>query len=332
MLVILGDLHLRADKDYFIATCECFLDWFKNWKYNNQENELILAGDLVEQAAPGGITISFLERLAIDSKFKHIHICVGNHDNKKINGISQLAYEFLDHKSNITIYRNPKEVTIQGKKALILPYFLGLNDLDFSMKEYYSNIYRNKKFSNDYDLVVGHFSGDDVFFSDSPDCVSNLDKLTGRVCLGHIHTREINPNRYIGSVFAGKKNENDDTRAAWILDGDTWFEDKLPLFNEFVSVVYPNEIPPTSALIPIYTVLNCNSETLARQTYGNIYIRKVTSSTTDISSKEDYSVERSFNAIKEFDIKSLFEDFLKSRTTPFKDRVAEKCRTLIQGI
>lgn len=330
MLVILGDLHLRSDKDYFIKTCEAFLDWFRDWKYNSPENALILAGDLVEQAAPGGLTISFLEQLVKDSKFEAIHICVGNHDNKKINGINQLAYEFLEHKSSVKIYRTAREVSIQNKKVLMLPYFLGVNDLGLTMKEYYSNISENKRFSNDYDLVVGHFSGDDVFFSTSPDCVSNLDKLNGRVCLGHIHTREINPYRYIGSVFAGKKNENDNTRAAWILSEDgKWSEDKLPLFNEFISVVYPSALPKSNAKVPIYTVLNCNSEALAKQKYGNIYIRKVTSNLNEISNKGDYDIERSFNAIKEFDIKALFEEYLKSRPTPLKVKIAEKCRSMI---
>lgn len=328
MICILGDLHLRSDKKYFIDTCNKFLDWFRDWDWNKDSNELILAGDLVEQATPGGITISFLERLVSESKFKKIHICVGNHDDKKINGIQQLAYEFLNYKDNVIIYRAPREVTIDGHSALILPYYVGVNDLGLTMKEYYSNIPNNKKFKNDYDLVVGHFSGSDALFSELPDCIANLDRFSGRVCLGHIHTRTANPQRYLGSVFAGRKSENDYTRAAWGLDGNGWQEYPLPLFNEFLTVTYPQDLPKSKALVPIYTILNCGSEDIARQRYGNIYIRRLTLDLVDSSVQKNSDLDRQLGSIKEFNIRELFEEFLKSRSDISPD-LASKCRGLL---
>lgn len=328
MICILGDLHLRSDKKYFIDTCNKFLDWFRDWDWNKDSNELILAGDLVEQATPGGITISFLERLVSESKFKKIHICVGNHDDKKINGIQQLAYEFLNYKDNVIIYRTPREVTIDGHSALILPYYVGVNDLGLTMKEYYSNIPNNKKFKNDYDLVVGHFSGSDALFSELPDCIANLDRFSGRVCLGHIHTRTANPQRYLGSVFAGRKSENDYTRAAWGLDDNGWQEYPLPLFNEFLTVAYPQDLPKSKALVPIYTILNCGSEDIARQRYGNIYIRRLTLDLVDSSVQKNSDLDRQLGSIKEFNIRELFEEFLKSRSDISPD-LASKCRGLL---
>lgn len=327
MIVILGDLHFRSDKDYFIEIGENIIKWFSSWKCNSPENELILAGDLVEQAAPGGLTISFLERFVNASKFSKIHICVGNHDDKKINGIQQLAYEFLSYKSNLTIYRTAQEVTIQNKKVLILPYYTGLNDLGLSMKEYYSSISTNKAFSNDYDLIVGHFSGDDVFFKEAPDCIQNLEKLRGRVCLGHIHTREVNPQRYIGSVYAGKKTENDYKRAAWVLDKDgKWVEDPLPIFNEFITITYPQDPPKTKALTPIYTILNCGSEVVAKQKYGNIHIRRVTTNIDDLGVEEKIDLDRSFESIKEFNIGVLFEKFVTESNMNLSEDIIQKCR------
>lgn len=331
MICILGDLHFRSDKYYFIDVCEKVLQWFQCWKYNDEKNELILAGDLVEQAAPGGLTISFLERFISLSKFRKIHICVGNHDSKKINGIQQLAYEFLEHKKCVKIYRVAIEALIDNKKALILPYFTGLNDSGLTMKEYYSSIYQNKKFKNDYDLVVGHFSGDDVFFKEAPDCIQNLDKLSGRVCLGHVHTRSTNPNRYIGSVFAGKKGENDPTRAAWILSDEGWSEDPLPIFNEFCTVTYPGPLPTTHAVIPIYTVLNCGSEVVAKQKYGDIQIRKVTSECIDAGTTKTEDLDRQIGSIKDFNIQELFEEFLKGKVTNIGVEVIDKCRSVLQS-
>lgn len=332
MIAILGDLHFRSDKEYFIEIGENIIKWFSNWKYNSPENELILAGDLVEQATPGGITISFLERFTNASKFKKIHICVGNHDDKKINGIQQLAYEFLNNKPNIIIYKTSKETTIQNKKVLILPYFSGLNDLGLTMKEYYSSIPFNRAFSNDYDLIVGHFSGDDVFFKEAPDCIQNLDNLKGRVCLGHIHTREVNPDRYIGSVYAGKKTENDYTRAAWILDDQgSWSEDPLPVFNEFISITYPNELPSSKAMTPVYTILNCGSEAVAKQKYGNIYLRRISSDCIDFGLEKKLSLDRSFESIREFNLRDLFEEFVKTSNLNLNEEVILRCRNILKS-
>lgn len=329
-ICILGDLHFRSDRDFFIRTCEEFLKWFKDWSFNNSNNELVLAGDLVESAtSPGGLTISFLEQFSQNSKFKKIHICVGNHDEKKVNGIPQLAYEFFEHKSNIYIYKTPTETIIDNKKALILPYFSGTNDDGLTLGEYYSSIYKNKAFKNDYDLIVGHFSGEDASFPGSSECVKNLDKLSGKVCLGHIHTRNINPQRYIGSIFAGKKSENDYTRAAWILENDNWFEDPLPLFNEFLTITYPEDLPKSKASIPIYTILNCGSEVIAKRKYGNIFIRRTTSDTEDLGIKKTLDLDRQFTSIRDFNIKELFKEFVKNQDPPLSSEVIRECQSLL---
>ena len=328
MICILGDLHFRSDKNYFIKVCKEFINWFKTWKLNAKGNNLILAGDLVEQAAPGGLTISFLEQFINSSNFDNVYICVGNHDEKKINGISQLAYEFLSEKSNVHIYKKATEVLIENKKVLILPYYVGVNELGLTMSEYYSSLYRNKAFHNDYDLVVGHFAGEDGSFAGATDCVKNLDKLKGRVCLGHIHTRNVNPARYIGSVFAGKKNENDYHRAAWVL-GDSWFEDPLPLFNEFITITYPDSLPTTEALVPIYTVLNCGSENIAKSYYGDIYFRKVTASFDDIGLVKRDSLDRQFTSIKDMNIGDLFKEFISSQNPPFSKEIIAECNSAL---
>lgn len=332
-ICILGDLHFRSDRDFFIQVCEEFLKWFKAWDKNAPSNELVLAGDLVESAtSPGGLTISFLERFYQSSRFNKIHICVGNHDLKKINSISQLAYDFFEYKENIVIYRVATETTIASKKALILPYFSGLNEYNQTLAEYYSSIPDNPRFSNDYDLVVGHFSGSDASFPGATDCVQNLEKFSGRICLGHIHTRTTNPQRYLGSIFAGRKNENDYTRSAWILENDTWYEDQLPLFNEFLTVTYPEDLPKSKALIPIYTVLNCGSEALAKQKYRDICIRRVSSEFEEQSVKSTLDLDRQFSSIRDLDTKALFEEFIKTQDPPLSDAVIEDCKNLMKCI
>lgn len=331
MIAILGDIHFRDDQKYWIEIGIKFLDWFKNWKFNNKDNDLILAGDLVETSVLSGTVVDYLEKLIEYSNFNSIHICVGNHDKKKINGRDQIAYEFYKNKPNVYLYEEATEVTIKNKKVLILPYFLGTNYDNLSMHDYYSNIYKDKHFSNDYDIVVGHFCGEDQVFPGNNDYVENLDKInTKHLILGHIHTRYVNPTRYIGSVFANKKSENDYTRSAIIIkDDNSREEDLLPVFNEFVSVIYPEELPSTKALVPIYSILNCSSETIAFVKYGGIFIKKVTNELTDFIAKRKTTLDRQFNSIKDIDVKELFKSFCKEQTPPVSSEIEKECLEIL---
>ena len=104
MICILGDIHFNSSKSFYRDICESFLEWYEDWEYNSSSNTLILAGDLVESAANAGIVIDWLTRFLDHSKFKHIHICVGNHDKKIISDVPQLAYEFYKSSSKVSVY------------------------------------------------------------------------------------------------------------------------------------------------------------------------------------------------------------------------------------
>lgn len=331
MIVILGDLHFSNFKAWSSKICEDFLSWFKNWDKNNNSNTLILAGDLVHNHINGGLVISYLERLSLYSSFNSIHICVGNHDKKRVDSEEQLAYDFYRYKPNIHIYEKPQEVSIENLRVLFLPYYSGENEEGYSMSDYYSLLYNNKKFTPGYDLIVGHFCGSDAAFPGSEDYVSNLEKLKAKkICLGHIHTRRVNPSQYIGSVYANRCNENDYKRAAWIWDGENWSEERLPLFNEFLTVVYPERLPHSKAMTPIYTILNCGSEKLARDKYGNIFIRRVLPTMEDYSSKEKYEAERKFDSVKNMDLRDLFDSFAKEQNPPLSSNIIETCLNFLK--
>lgn len=332
MIAILGDIHFSSSRPWFIDVSKAFLKWFKEWEVNNSNNTLILVGDLVHVCLNGGLVISFLEEFVNSSNFKEIHICVGNHDKKKQDGIDQLAYEFYKIKPNIHIYEEITAVDIEDNKILFLPYYVGLNKYNLPMNEYYSNLYRDSNWNNvHYNLIVGHCAMEDASFRGNPDCILNLDKLNpDRICLGHIHTRFVNPNVYIGSIFANRRNENDYNRAAWILDNKVWKEEKLPTFCEFDVVSYPEELPKTTALVPIYTILNCSSEALAKKKYGDVHIRKVTKDTYDINFSKQSDKSRKFNSIKDMNIKQLFNSFVSEQTPPLSTNVIDTCLNFIK--
>lgn len=327
MIVVLGDIHFRDDKPYWVETCNKFLDWFKNYDKNNRNNTLLLAGDLVEDKLLSGQVVDFLDRFLKYSNFKEIHICVGNHDKKEYHNKYQLAYEFYRNYPHVHIYEEAQEVSIEGLRTLVLPYYLGVNEEGLSMKDYYSNIYLNDKFLGEYGLVLGHFCDERFTAFGGSDCVSNLDKINAdKIILGHIHTRGVGEETtYIGSVFAGKKNENDYRRCAMVFDGKSWTEDRLPLFNEFLSVTYPEELPKTKALVPIYTILNCSSESVASSKYGDVYIRRVTTDFMDSPLRKASDMDEDFSSIKQLDPKEIFFALKDNQEVPWEPEVVDLC-------
>ena len=158
-----------------------------------------------------------------------------------------------------------------------------------------------------------------------------MDKLnTDRLCFGHIHTRSSNPRRYLGSVYACKKNENDNTRAAWLYDPITrcWSEDRLPVFSEYLTVSYPEELPVTDAIVPIYTILNCASIELAKKEYGDIRIRKAVSTPYEIAESSD-STAAPASSTRSMSLQDLFRDFVASQSPPLDETVLKKCEALL---
>ena len=331
-LVFLGDIHLRDDKNYFRATCDEFLSWYKDWEYNNSSNILLLAGDLVENALLSGTVVDYLQKFAIYSKFKEVHICVGNHDIRKYNDENQLAYEFYKNFDNFHIYDESTKITVEGKRGLILPYFKGTNFYGITMSDLYSNLYKNKTYQEHFDFVLGHFNEDSMIFGGDVNPITNLDKLDAdRIILGHIHTRNIRPDLYIGSVFAGKKGENDYKRSALILDEEGWHEERLPLFNEFITVTYPDKLPQSKSKVPIYTVLNCGSEQLAESKYGKIFLRKTTTELVDTTIRRKVSMDRTFDNIKNFDILAHYDSCVKEQNPPLDSTLVDELRTMLKN-
>jgi UDP-2,3-diacylglucosamine pyrophosphatase LpxH len=326
LIVLLGDIHFSASKPYFIKVANDIISWFIAWKHNNEENELILAGDLVAYAINGGLIAEFLFRFIMGSKFKHIHIVVGNHDKKMKDGLQQLAYSFLSHLPNVTIYETLTEATIQGMDVLMMPYYKATG-FQKSMQDKYSSLYLEKRYQKHYDLLVGHFSTPAAHFTSS-DTIFNLERLdVDHICLGHIHQR-IDSKIYIGSVYANKVNENATDRAAWLISKEGRSEDLLPNFLEFLTVKYPDPLPLSGALTPVYTITNCSGEKVAREEYGDIFIK---ATLKNVVGKSSFGEDLNSSDILDIKIPEIFKEFLQRQNPPLDRRVAKTCLSLLEN-
>lgn len=286
---------------------------------------------MVESALLTGTVANYLDRFINSSRFRSTHICKGNHDDKKFNGEYKLAYDFYRNRDNVYIYEKMTEVMIDGHNVLFLPYYLGTNEYNLSMSDYYSDIPWNKNLSGKYDLVVGHFCGTEAIFPGSTDYVKNLDKINAKhIILGHIHTRYLSRERYIGSVFACKKNENDYTRSAIIIDdNNNRTEEPLPLFNEFLSVLYPEDLPESKAIVPIYTILNCGTIPIANVRYGDIFIRRVTTDKEEAIQHRRLPMDSNFSEVKTIDIKSVVNSFFEDNKQ-YNNQIKDICLSMLK--
>lgn len=334
MLVVLGDIHFRDDRKYWRDVCEAFLLWFRGWSKNDPSNDLILAGDLVETSVLSGTVVDYLAKLLDYSRFRSVHICVGNHDRKKINNRDQLAYEFYRNRKDVSVYDEPAETDIGPFHVLFLPYYLGVDYDGLSMHDKYSRLAEDPHFSNRYDLAVGHFAGEECAFPGNVDYAENLGSIGARhFVLGHIHTRSANPERYLGSVFANRRSENDPTRCAVLIREDGSREDEtLPVFSEFLNVRYPDPLPPSDAAVPIYTVANCSSEQLVAMKYGDIAVRAVVGGEAEAIPKRWVAVERQFGSIRDMDPGRLFSAFCGEQSPPLPPEVVSDCLRLLKGV
>ena len=319
MIIILGDLHLRADHPWFIEAVNHFLDWFEKWELNNPLNELVFLGDLVESPINGGIVVDFLERLEKCNRFFKLHIIVGNHDFKRIDKIYQLSYDFLKRKRNIVIYEKKTDVVIQGISCLMLPFLVPTIDIPSPYK-YYSELSNNPKENFKRDVIFGHVQ-DGNFPGVSS--VKNLEKLSDRICLGHIHVR-VHKN-YLGSIFPldySQKGQRYFRTYEKINDTIVEKEHNLPNFLEFKVIDYEEDIETGDALTSVYVINNCpHNNALIDSKYSSLHIRK---------HYKTISREDTFKKISKKSTAAYFKEFIKQSTPSLNRTTVKVCKEALK--
>lgn len=208
MTLIIGDLHINSARISSCIMTAKLINWFKNLKENNKNNNLILLGDVLDTPTNSGATINYIVNLLNTFKFNKVYILIGNHDIFKnqdeseyktknaLNWISQIK-----NYNNIEIVDYPKIITLENTNYLLLPYtnsYINLTDNNFN----FSSI----------NYILGHIDLGNY-------CLYNIDEIIKKstnlqsIILGHIHTpslsKYLNKDIYfIGSFYPIKHGEN----------------------------------------------------------------------------------------------------------------------------
>jgi len=326
-LYVLGDPHFSALQPWRLPLGDAFLSWLNTFE-PEANSSLVVLGDYTDDAVNPGKVVKQLKQFVniTKQKFAHVYFMVGNHDLKLYKNKPHLSFEFVEFEG-ITILREPAQVLdIEGMHVLSLPHYNYRTDIP-AMWEYYSNLPDDIK-NQHYDLVFGHFTDTSAALFDHMTNISYLD--VEHICLGHQHIRS--SAHYTGSVFPCKISENDSPkpRAIWVFEKKNGKVHKkeipLPLLGEYRAVEYPKPLPATKAQIVIWTILGCESEKIAREYYGDIYIRGVGANFV----KKNNNLIVSDDTFVMNDPVEIFNEWIKTAKTPVARPVAGLVRKLLK--
>jgi len=318
-LHILGDPHFSALQPWRLPLGDAFLSWFETYEASPND-DLLCLGDYTDDAVNPGKVVKQVKQFAdiAKSKFNQVYFMVGNHDLKLYKNKPQLSFEFVE-REGVIILKDPAQVLdIQGLHILSLPHYNYRTDLP-PMWDYYGNLPQEIR-DDSFDLVCGHFSDNSVQLFDHTIDISYLHAK--HIALGHQHIRI--SSHYTGSLFPCKISENDSPkpRAVWVYEKTghlvTKKEVVMPRFGEYRAVEYPKPLPKVNANVTIYTILGCETEKIARDFYGDIYIRGVASNFV----KKNNNIVVSDDAFVIGDPIEIFTEWTKVAKTPVSRSVA----------
>jgi calcineurin-like phosphoesterase family protein len=329
--VSIGDIHLQSDKPWSIKVAQEVIKSILESPLNVPENTLVFLGDLTEKASIDGMVYSMLMSLFTGLKYKDVYILVGNHDgylNKANKPV--LVYDFLRGKAlkeklfnNFHIISKPEEITIEGMDFLFLPHIF--NDSRKSLKDYERLDNFGIDVAKQYTAVFGHFTNS---FTKLPGETINVEYIHSKYwTFGHQH----NPNEYYqGSYIPNSIAEAGQKRQIRVYENGEQTVLDAPYIMDYFAVKFPEPIVPSLAKIPIYTVYNCKDEEVAKDQYGDIFIRRAI---FDIS-LDDESFEKLSLALAGEDggaisIENMFDEFLVA--TKLTDDLKEKAKLYLKN-
>lgn len=302
-LIAIGDIQFSDDRPWSFDVAKRVVDHLLNHPTNNKRNTAVFLGDITENAFISGQVIALLERFFHDLKYEKVYVLQGNHELKK-NKVGQETYvlDFLRSSSypNIEIVDSVREITLNGAQYLMLPFFHPTGTR--TMKAEYEALH----FDHEFAAVFGHLQDNSLNLPGESIDLSHI--KTRHWCLGHIH----NPSdHYLGSVVPNAVSEAHKVRRIMSFEGAEVEIILLRTILEYYDVMYPEPLPTIDCDVPVFTVYNCADEAVAREKYGNIYIRKCI-----------YEVTMDFEAFKQLgekmqslgsmSAKELFIDFVRT--------------------
>lgn len=261
-LIVCGDIHLQY-REPKKSQCLDFLNWLFSQDFNNENNSLLLLGDLCEINSPYELYEVYVDLFVNKSNFNQIYVLQGNHDCANISTVLSLFRPL----PRVKVITNWEIIKFYNCNLIMLPHFNHEGTDKISMIELYSNLY--KTVTDEFDYGFGHIEDDTQNFSKH--YPSTKDLKVKQWMNGHVHTPTIqNGGNYLGSATLNSSSESGDTKYLAIIDGETKkFELKeIPKFMEYYTVEYPNKLEKPKTKYAIFTVKNVLDKNVALEEYS----------------------------------------------------------------
>jgi len=312
MIIYVGDLHLQK-KEPFKKAFSYFFDWLlEDSSLHNENNTLVLLGDLTDKSIIAGELNFLLMKLFQNLKFKHTYICRGNHPIHSQTGDATKILDIFDH---VTVIRTPTKVTIEKEKFLFLPYYYSSMEGLPPMREYYNNL-PDELSKDSYDEVVYHCEDEfNTAFQSNPINLGYLD--TKRRIGGHIHKRN---KHFLGTPYITRYDEKGKDSFIKTYDPTTKEENfiQIPKIIDYYSVTYGEDLPKVDCIYPIFDIKNSPTNNIRdiQEKYNNIDVREIVKeqfmdivNSSEIGDKEEKDIEKLFNTFVDATITE--EEYLK---------------------
>lgn len=319
-LVVCGDIHLQCSEPKKSQGSD-FLNWLFNQDFNNENNSLLMIGDLCEINSPYELYAIYVDYLVNKSKFKTVYIINGNHD-----GFSQsTVLSLFAPLKNVEVITEWKTLKFYNCNLIMLPHFNHEGTDKVSMIELYSNLY--KTVTEEFDYGFGHIEDQTQHFSKRYPDTSKL--KVKQWMNGHVHTPTIqNGGNYLGSATLNSSTESGNTKYLAIIDGETKEYEliEVPKFLEYYEVSYPDPLPKIDTKYGLFLVRNSLDKKVTEEEYSKqaeelgfkFYARKILSKKSKVL--EVGEVEKTENL--------TFDDFADS--VELDDSIRDICKEVIK--
>ncbi|MCQ2211360.1 MAG: metallophosphoesterase [Paludibacteraceae bacterium] len=323
-LVVVGDIHL-SEKSPKKEQGVMFLDWLFENELNNENNDLLLLGDLCNINTKPEVYGIYIDCFVNRSKFHSITIINGNHDSEMQDTILSIFQPL----KNVSIVLQPQVLTFGKLRTLCLPHYNHQGTDMVPMIDRYTNLYTETGFQEYFDFGFGHIEDQTNHFGKTYPDTSKLNVNTWMN--GHLHTEDITKGgHYLGSVTLNSSAENGKDSYVAVVDEETKsYELKLvPKFLGYYEVSYPDNIPEITTPLAIFTV----KESLDKEESISFYQEKAKEQGIEFHTRlvQNKKIESSTidSDRKDLSVESHLDDFIEKNM--IEAAVADICKTVLK--
>lgn len=327
---ILADLHLgvkQNDPEFLESQIRFFRVLSEKLK-SLSISELFILGDIFDDrhelnVSTYNVSYDLFNHIFADF---HVSMIIGNHDTYNKNNIATHSLKMFSNLPNCTVYDQPKEIELSGKKVFILPWLT-----DYSL-------FDDLVYTKESKILFAHLDIVDMFMDKFHVATKGVNKETlfkhfDYVYTGHFHKRsELHENGknivYIGSPYQLTMIDENEDKGCGVLDLDNMSLDFIPndVSMKFKTVIYPEElIDITNNYIKLQIPYAFDNE-----------IAKISKYTAELSNLKPYKfvinfedlpisdVDIDLSDISKFDLKDITTKYVNESEIQYKDETLDK--------